>query len=139
MAPYIESMTTNWFTVSDISKLHTLVGMIDCDATSPSNELKVHTQDGKVRLTMYDCLNTQLSYWDDEEDEQVDLVESLVAMLAEDAVLRVTSVSWYKGELVRFMYDVYTASGQRYSMNTMNAESAAARQLGVSKSELQSL
>ena len=52
MGAYVESMTTNWFTVSDIAKLHTLIGMIDCDATSAGNELKVHTKDGKVRLTM---------------------------------------------------------------------------------------
>jgi hypothetical protein len=138
MGAYVESMTTNWFTVSDIAKLHTLIGMVDCDAMSAGNELKVHTKDGKVRLTMYDCLNTQLSYWDEDEEEDIDLVESLVAMLVEGAVLRVTSVSWYKGELARFMYDVYTADGRSYSMNTMDVESAAAQELGVPESALQS-
>ena len=113
--------------------------MIDCEATSAGSELEVHTKDGKVRLTMYDCLNTQLSYWDEEIEEDMELVESLVAMLVKGEVLRVTSVSWYKGELVRFMYDVHTADGRSYRMNTMDAESAAAEELGVPKSALQSL
>jgi hypothetical protein len=139
MAAYIESLTTNWFTVADISQLHTLVGLIECDPRQGSGEeLKVHERDGRVRLTMVDCIDTRLDYWDEEEEEDIDFVESIVGLLAEGAVLRVTSVSWYKGEVARFMYDVYTSDGRSYRMNTMSAESNAAKELGVSESVLQS-
>ncbi len=138
MPAYIESLTTNWFTVSDTSELQALVGRIECEPREGSGEtLTVHQRDGQVRLTMFDCLDTRLDYYDDDLDDDVDFVEALVKLLAEGAVLRVTSVSWYKSEVARFMYTVYTADGRSYDMNTMAAESAAAKEFGIPASVLQ--
>lgn len=136
---YIESLTTNWFAVSSSEQLRQIVGMIECEPMQRSGKpLQVHEKDGKFRLTMMDCVDTRLDWWDEEEEEDIDFIESLVGLLAKGEVLRVTSVSWHKGELARFMYDVYTADGRTYSMNTMDAERQAAEQLGIPMSALQS-
>ena len=60
-------------------------------------------------------------------------------LLAEGEVLRITTVSWYKSEIARFMYEVFTADGRTYKMTTMEAEDAAVQTLGIDRAVLYGL
>ena len=108
------SITTNWFEVTDSRALEDVV-----EAYKIGTQFRVaahgeavtlhHDEDQGYRITMYENVNASLTYYSDELDDEVVLTDQLRKLLAEDAVLRVTTVRWSSGE-VDFQEGVYTQS-----------------------------
>lgn len=134
MSASIDTVTSNWFQVTDIDTLEEYVTRINENLEClPSGEsLTIHHHKGKIRLTGFDMIDQSLGFYEDEEEEEwIDLEEVIAEMLAEGEVFRLTSLSWFKGRLSTMFLSVYTWDGRRETRSLSDISTEISEKLAL--------
>ena len=141
MSSTLSSYVTNWFKVTDPEKLEELVAKTSFTCTSFGEDIRLHHNDGKYRVTVYDAYDASFTYYDEndpicqEYDEPVSLDESIAKLLAEGEVLRLSTIVWFKGRLDYFNVTVYTSDGRSASRGQDTMYGELAKELGLDEKQ----
>ena len=138
MSAIISSWTTNWFGVKDEEQVRTIVDRLNEGITclDYGEEAVLHEHDGRYRLTLYEAVGGEFGYYCEEEGETLDAGYLISECLSEGEVLRVTSISWFKGRISWMGIDVYTSDGRSASRSLQDLEDSIAKQLDVDRKKL---
>lgn len=127
MSSTINTYTTNWFRVKYPDEIEEHIERMNKDAEcfESGDIFTVHHHKGQIRLTAFDVIEQSFGYYEEEAEEGwVDLEEEIASALEEGEVLRLTSLSWFKGRLESMSVSVSTWDGRREnrSFKTWNEE-----------------
>ena len=127
MSSTISSYTTNWIKVKYVYEIEEHIQHMNetAECFESGDLFTIHHHKGQIRITGFDLIDQSLGYYEDEEEEVwIDLEEALVNVLAKGEVLRLTSLSWFKGRLESADISVTTWDGrhEHRSMNTWMTE-----------------
>ena len=139
MSSIINTYTTNWFTVKHLFIIEEYVQHINekVEYLNSGAELTIHHHKGKIRLTAFDLIDQSLGYYEDEEEEEwIDLEDEIAKILEEGEVLRVTTVSWFKGRVDLISMTVTTWDGRQESRSFRSWIEEMSQSLGIDKKQL---
>jgi hypothetical protein len=111
----INTYTTNWFKVTDLSTLEDYVERCTFECLNSGDNLTIHHHNGAIRLTAFDVIDQGFGLYDEDEDEFIDLSDIISEMLEEGEVFRLTTVVWFKGRLDHMSISVHTWDGRSAS------------------------
>ena len=134
MSSMINTYVTNWVKVKNDSIIEEHVTYLNEKAEClPGGSLfEVNYHKGQIRITAYDVIDQGLGYYEDEETEEgwIDLEDELVELLAEGEVLRLTTLSWFKGRLESLDVTVSTWDGRRQRRSIQEWDTEISRRPG---------
>ena len=140
MSSMINTYVTNWVKVKNDSIIEEHVTYLNekAECLSGGSLFEVHYHKGQIRITAYDVIDQGLGYYEDEETEEgwIDLEDELVEMLAEGEVLRLTTLSWFKGRLESLDVTVSTWDGRRQRRSIQEWDTEIAQALAIDKKQL---
>ena len=141
MSSIINTFTTNWVKVTDSSSIEEHVERLNekAECLSGGNLFTVDYYKGQIRVTAYDVIDQGLGYYEDEEEEEgwIDLEDEITGSLAQGEVLRLTTLSWFKGRLESMEVSVTTWDGRRESRSSRELYADIAQKLEIDKKQLE--
>ena len=141
MSSTLNSYVTNWFRVTDPDELKRLVAKASFNCTSFGEDIRLHHNDGKYRITVYDAYDASFTYYDENDPvcqkygESISLDESLAKLLAEGEVFRVSTIVWFKGRLDYLNVTVHTWDGRSASRGLETIHGELAKELGLDEKQ----
>ena len=140
MSSTINTYVTNWVKVKHDSIIEEHVNYLNEKAEClPGGSLfEVNYHKGQIRITAYDVIDQGLGYYEDEEMEEgwIDLEDEIIGLLAKGEVLRLTTLSWFKGRLESMDVSVTTWDGRREGRSSRELYKDIAQKLEVDPKQL---
>ena len=139
MSSTINTYTTNWVKIKHVSIIEEHVQYINekAECLDSGDLFTVNHHKGQIRITAFDVMDQSFGYYEDEEEEVwIDLEEEITGLLAEGEILRVTSLSWFKGRLESMSISVSTWDGRHETRDANTLFKDISQQLDIDKKKL---
>ena len=140
MSSTISTFTTNWVKVKFPSFIEEHVDRLNekAECLPGGSVFTVDHYKGQIRVTAYDVIDQGLGYYEDEDEEEgwIDLEDEIIEGLIEGEVLRLTTLSWFKGRLESMEVSVTTWDGRRESRSSRELHAEIAQKLEIDQKQL---